>query len=248
MNGEQFLVNELKRYRGICYYPSSGNDLSDIDFFGSGKRLWQERIDATGQRDSLDISSGGLEPELFIHTDINFYQEFAAGKDLQPEDCGIHGPFEVVSFRELPGLESPNSINENYDHSGKCFEYKFKTWDSDKIRTLIFCLCENEFFVAGILLKHSVTVDYIWSKNWCGSKTYGTWLVNVLDRLGTKKFYTDWLCVPGKRGEPRNLRVEEHYPELICEPKVALVRNEEIRWIDEGANGWVEEFIVERKV
>ncbi|OQA05649.1 MAG: hypothetical protein BWY66_02351 [bacterium ADurb.Bin374] len=50
--------------------------------------------------------------------------------------------------------------------------------------------------------------------------------------------------MPGNRGEPRNRLVEEKYPDLMLPSGVNLVRNTDIHWIDEGANGWVEEYDV----
>ncbi|MDD3147532.1 MAG: hypothetical protein PHD82_09530 [Candidatus Riflebacteria bacterium] len=246
MTGEEYLINEIKKYSCICYYPSSGPDLSNLDYFGSGRKLFGERIgDVQPVYDKLTpVASPGNDPDLFIHTDINFYQEFSAGKDLVPENCGMHGSFKVVEFRELPVIEAPNRICANFDFSGQCFEYKLRLWGSQKIVTLIYCLCENEAFMARVLLSGLIKVSYIWSRNWNGGQTYGTWLVNVLDRLQTQKVYTDWLCVPGSRGEPRNRAVEEKYPELMAADKVKLVRNNDLHWIDEGAHGWVEEFDV----
>lgn len=244
MNPLEYLVNELKKYSCICYYPSSGTDLSNIDFFASGKQPLEERSANSESRDGSAGSASFAEPDLFIHTDINFYMEFEAGKDFELEEYGIHGSYEIVSFRELPILQNSNVIFDNFDFTGKCFEYKLKLRNSSNIKTLIFCLCENEFFVSNILLAHQIKVSYIWCKNWNGSSTYGTWLANVLDRLQTKKIYTDWLCVPGQRGQPRNRMVEEKYPELMLPAKVKLVRNNDIHWIEEGAHGWVEEFDV----
>lgn len=246
MTGAEYLACELKKYSCICYYPSSGTDLSNIDYFGSGKKLWEERISSDTSETGIPTGCSGQEndPDLFIHTDINFYQEFESGLDMLPDECGIHGSYEILSFREFPTIQSPNLICNNFEFSGKCFEYKLRVWGSEKIRTLIYCLCENEFFVSKILLQNRIDVAMIWSRNWAGSQTYGTWLANVLDRLNTTKFYTDWLCVPGRRGEPRNRAVEKSYPELISPPKVKLVRNNDIHWIDEGAHGWVEEFDV----
>jgi hypothetical protein len=247
-NSTELLANELKKYRCICFYPSSGADLSDLDFFASGQRPLFERLGETapGAPEPKDPElPADLDPDLFIHTDLNFYQEFAAGKDLEADECGIHGDYEIIGFRELPGPGNPNRISSNYDFSGQCFEYKFRLWNSEKVRTLLICLCENEFFVARILLAHKINSTYIWSRNWNGGQTYGTWMANVLDQLHTKKMYTDWLCIPGQRGEPRNRLVEEKYPELMGPVKIRLVRNNELRWIDEGAHGWVEEFDIE---
>lgn len=249
MTGEEYLINELKKSRCICYYPSSGTDLSNIDYFASGRKLWGERT-ADNQPQltaSAEMPDSENDPDLFVHTDVNFYQEFAAGLDMQPDECGIHGSFEVLAFKELPALKNPNRICDNYEFSGSCFEYKLRLWGSEKIRTLIYCLCENEYFVTRILLAGGISVPYIWSRNWAGGQTYGTWLASVLDRLHTIRLYTDWLCVPGSRGEPRNRAVEEKYPELMIPAKVDLVRNNDIHWIDEGAHGWVEEFIVLNK-
>lgn len=249
MTGEEYLVNELKKYNCICYYPSSGTDLSNMDYFGSGKKLWEERIGGIQPESDISANTSCLEndPDLFIHTDINFYQEFASGLDMLPNECGIHGSFEVLEFRELPALSNPNLICSNYEYSGRCFEYKLHIWGTKRPKTLIFCLCENEYFVSKILLANSIHVSFIWSRNWAGGKTYGTWLTNVLEKLHTKKVYTDWLCVPGKRGEPRNRSVEEKYPELMIPSNVKLVRNNDLHWIDEGSHGWVEEFDVIQK-
>lgn len=239
MTGVELLAREIKKYRSICYYPSAGTDLGDIDFFGSGRKRWQERRDGGPAGPGADG-----DPDLFIHTDINFYQEFAAGADLAPAECGIHGASEVVSFRELPPLEAPNAICDNFVYSGKCFEYRLRVWGVEKTKTLIFCLCENEALVSKVFLAHGIRVPFIWSRNWAGGKTQGTWLANVLDRLGTRKLYTDWLCIPGQRGEPRNGLVGEKYPELMVPARVKLVRNDDIHWIEEGAHGWLEEFDV----
>ncbi len=246
MTGAEFLINELKKYSCICYYPSSGIDLSNMDFFCSGKKLWSERVERENPEEIVldEPIDDSCAPDLFIHTDVNFYQEFESGLDFDADDSGIHGSFEVISFRELPEIKEPNTICDNFDFSGRCFEYKLKLWGSPKIRTLIFVLCENEYLVSKIFLKNKIEVSYIWSKNWNGGQTHGTWLANILDKLKTKKIYTDWLCVPGKRGQPGNRLVEEKYPELMCVSNTKLVRNNEIRWIDEGAHGWVEEFDV----
>lgn len=246
MSGEAFLVSELRKYSCICYYPSSGTDLSNVDYFASGRKTREERIASVSAKEGRteDLVSNENDPDLFIHTDINFYQEFAAGLDMVPDECGIHGSFEVLEFRELPCFATPNLISPNFEYSGKCFEYKLRVWGSHKVRTLIFCLCENEYFVAKVLLANKIDVSFVWSRNWNGGQTYGTWLANILDQLHTRKVYTDWLCVPGKRGEPRNKFVEEKYSELMVPAKVKLVRNNEIHWIDEGSHGWVEEFDV----
>ncbi|MFZ2956399.1 MAG: hypothetical protein WA705_05880 [Candidatus Ozemobacteraceae bacterium] len=246
MTGGESLARELKKYRCICYYPSSGTDLSNLDFFCSGKKLWEERVGGVSRGGGVPESASGMDddPDLFVHTDINFYQEFAAGNEASPHERGIHGSFEVLEFRELPALESPNRIWNNFIHSGKCFEYKLRVWGATRTKTLIYCLCENEWFVLRILLDHGIRVPFVWSRNWAGGQTYGTWLANALDKLQTAKLYTDWLCVPGKRGEPRNRLVEEKYPELMTPPTVRLVRNDDVRWVDEGEHGWVEEYDV----
>jgi hypothetical protein len=244
MTGIEYLVTELQKYRCICYYPSSGTDLSDLDFFASGRQPAEERRSNSNQVcEAMELSDND-DPDLFIHTDINFYMEFAAGKDLEANECGINGPFEIIAFRELPPLKNPNRIFDNYDFSGKCFEYQIKLRKCSKIRTLIFCLCENEFFVSQILLHKHIKVPLIWCKNWNGSSTYGTWLANILDSLHTQKLYTDWLCIPGQRGQPQNRHVEEKYPQLMVPAKVRLIRSSDIHWIEEGAHGWVEEFCV----
>ncbi len=246
MSGEAALTEELARYRCLCYYPSSGTDLGDLDFFCSGKLLWGERTAdsrRTAEPAEERVPSEDL-PDLFVHTDISFYQEFAAGDWIPTPENGMHGKFDVVAFRELPTVVNPNRIWTNLPHSGKCFEYKLQVWDSSRPVTLIFCLTENEWFVANILLAHGIRAPFVWSKSWAGGRTYGTWLANVLDKLQTRKLYTDWLCLPGQRGEPRNRLVEAHYPELMTPATVRLVRNEALHWIDEGSHGWVEEFDV----
>ncbi|MGM0601357.1 MAG: hypothetical protein ACQETH_16215 [Candidatus Rifleibacteriota bacterium] len=246
VTGEESLVNELKQYKCICFYPSAGTDLSDVDYFCSGKRPWSERA----ENDQPEADFSALEddsdnfPDLFIHTDVNFYHEFEAGEDIMPYEMGIHGDFELISFRELPSIKEPNLIHDNCEFSGRCFEYKFHAWGKEKVYTLIFCLCENEYLISKIFMANSLKLNYIWSKNWNGGMTNGTWLVNALDKLGTLRVYTDWLCVPGQRGEPRNRFVKEKYSELMGPAKVKLERNNDVRWIEEGAHGWVEEFKV----
>ncbi|RCK81070.1 MAG: hypothetical protein OZSIB_2447 [Candidatus Ozemobacter sibiricus] len=240
------LAAELKSYQRLCYYPSCGTDLSDLDFFCSGQLPWGERTDP-GRRPAPSSAPPPLAPEppdLFVHTDVSFYQEFAAGDWTPTAEHGLHGSFEILGFRERPPLSHPNRIWPNLPHSGKCFEYKLRVWDSPRTITLLYCLCENEWFVADVLLAHGVRVPLIWTKNWAGGRTYGTWLVNVLDRLRTETFYADWLCRPGQRGEPRNPLVAAHYPELMVPPTVRLERDERLHWIDEGSHGWVEAFHV----
>ncbi len=247
MTDVESLVFELKKFSCICYYPSSGTDLGDLDYFCSGRKLFGERVEGMSSAGSACSEKSGDEcPDLFIHTDVNFYQEFSSGLDELPDDCGMHGSFEVLEYKEWPAIKINNRIAGNFDFTGSCFAYRLRVWGSEKIVTLLFCLCENEAFVADILLAHGIDVDYIWSRNWAGGQTYGTWLANVLDRLNTRSLFTDWLCVPGRRGEPRNRRVEEKYPELMTPAKVELERNNELHWIDEGVNGWVEEFIVKK--
>lgn len=246
MTSGESLARELEKYDCICYYPSAGIDLTNLDYFCSGRKPWQERIDSAqcGNKITDSASRSACDPDLFIHTDINFYSEYEAGADFDPSDSGIYGDFEVLEFRELPTLKEPNLICRNFAHSGRCFEYRLRIRKSEKIRTLIYCLCENEFFVAKILLANNISVPIIWSRDWFGGDAYGTWLANAMDRLNTCKIFTDWLCVPGKRGEPSNQAVKEKYPELMTASKVKLVRNDDIHWIDEGAHGWVEEFDV----
>jgi hypothetical protein len=246
LTGLQNLANEIKKYKCVCFYPSAGADLSDVDYFASGKRPWGERAEEnleTADFDEIDKNPYN-DPDLFIHTDVNFYHEYAEGADLIPEEHAINSNCEILSFRELPEIKEPNLIHDNYEFSGKCFEYKLRLWGSNKIRTLIFLLCENEFLIAKLFLPNKLKLRYVWSKNWNGGMTYGTWLVNALDKLETFKVYTDWLCVPGRRGEPRNRFIDEKYPELSGPPRVKLVRNNEVRWIDESAHGWIEEFDV----
>lgn len=242
MSAEEYLISEIKKHNCICYYPSSGPDLSNIDFLGSGKRRWQERLDKAPIDKSL--LSNELDPDLYIHTDVNFYQEFESGKEFPAEEHGIHGDFEILEFKELPTLTDTNQIFSNYEFSGKCFEYKFRAWGFEKIKTLIYCICENEYFVAKILLANNIKVPLIWSKNWNGGYTHGTWLANIASKLQTQKVYTDWLCIPGYRGEPGNEKVKDKYPELMSSSNTKLVRNNDIHWIDEGAHGWIEEFDV----
>jgi hypothetical protein len=246
---EESLVEILKRHDKICYYPSSGTDLSDLDYFGSGRKPSEERVNTNSVHEgSQRLSETDDSPDLFIHTDVNFYMEFAAGLDFQPDECGINGDFEILEFKELAAIQNANLIFKGGADAGRCFEYKLRVWNSPRILTVIFCLVENEYFVSKILLANNIKVPLIWSRNWNGSKTCGTWLANVLDRLGTSKVYTDWLCIPGKRGEPSNKAVRENYPDLMAQTKVKLVRNDDVRWIEEGSHGWVEEFDVVRQL
>lgn len=238
------LIVELKKYRRVCFYPSSGPDLSDLDYFCSGERPYGERVE--GGAVGGPMARFEDVPDLFLHTDINFYMEFEEGKDLEADELGFNGDFEVISFEELDKIAEPNVINDNYDFSGRVFKYEFRAWGQGKIFTLIYILCENEFLVSKIALEHNLAIETIWSKNWAGGRTYGTWMVNVMDRLGTGRLYSDWLCIPGRRGEPSNALVREAYPELMVERQVRLVRSAEEKWIDEGANGWVERFDVQK--
>ena len=239
------LVEEIKKYKSICYYPSSGIDLSDIDFFGSGKLHWSERVEGAPLPVDFCVNEEEI-PDLFIHTDINFYMQYEEGLDLEADECNIHGDYEILSFRELPQIKQPNKINDNYEFSGKCFEYKLKVWNHNKIITLIHILVENEYAVSQVFLKNGIKIGYMWSKDWAGSLTCGTWFANICDQLHTKKIYTDWLCVPGKRGQPLNKPVLEHYPELMVPCKVKLIKNENAGWIDESAHSWLSELDIRK--
>ncbi len=61
------LANELKKYGKICYYPSSGRDLSDVDYFGSGKLLWSERIEKSADNNDIAAEIDDL-PDLIRST------------------------------------------------------------------------------------------------------------------------------------------------------------------------------------
>lgn len=235
------LVDELKKYKNICFYPSCGTDLSDLDYFCSGRLPRELRKKAEGKAE--EWRGDFPEPDVFVHADVNFYMEFEAGEDLDLMECGIHSPYEVVGFEELEGLEKPNKINGNLPYSGQCFKYSLKIWGKEKPVVLIFCLCENEFVVSEIFLKNNLPVTYGWSKNWNGGKTCGTWLGRVSAFLGMKIFYTDWLCLPDLRGEPSNSLVYEEYPRLLNCSVSSLTRTDN-HWIEEGAHGWIDEFLV----
>ena len=43
------LVEELRKYKNICFYPSSGTDLSDLDYFCSGRLPKELRKNANGK-------------------------------------------------------------------------------------------------------------------------------------------------------------------------------------------------------
>ena len=234
------IIEELKKYKSICFYPSCGTDLSDIDYFCSGRRPIEERKN-TDVPDKCAWETE--EPDLYFHSDVNFYMEFESGEDLDLSECGIHGKFEILSFEQLEKIDKPNRINGNFPYTGQCFKYSLKVWGKEKPIALIFCLCENEYAASQIFLKNNIPVNYVWSKNWNGGRTYGPWLAKAAKNLGVKLFYTDWLCLPGLRGEPSNDVVYEKYPELKFEQKSLLERTDN-HWIEEGAHGWVDEFKV----
>lgn len=236
------LIEELKKHNSIVFYPSSGTDLSDIDYFCSGGLPREERKKANGKPSNW--CKAFSEPETFVHSDVNFYMEFEAGKDLDLSELGIHSPYEILSFTKVSGFEKPNKINNNSPYSGGCFKYELKIWGKEKPVFLFFCLCENEFIASEVFLKNNIKLDYVWSKNWNGGKTYGTWLGRSAGKFGVKLFYTDWLCLPDQRGEPSNSLVYEKYPELFVKNNYFLKRTDN-HWIEEGAHGWVDEFAVE---
>lgn len=235
------LIEELKNYKSICFYPSSGTDLSDIDFFCSGGLPREERKETDAF--SHIWHRAVIEPELFVHSDVNFYMEFESGKDLDLSEYGIHGKYEIISFEQLESIKEPNRINNNLPYSGQVFKYKLRVWGKEETVVLIFALCENEFVASQIFLANNIPLFYVWSKNWNGGKTYGTWLARAANKLGVKLMYTDWLCLPNLRGEPPNDIVYEKYPNLKVYPEAKLVRTNN-HWIEEGAHGWVDEFMI----
>ncbi len=235
------LIDELKKYNNICFYPSCGTDLSDIDFFCSGCLPREERNNPTAVAESWNKEFA--EPEVFVHSDVNFYMEFESGEDLDLNDYGIHGKYEIVDFEQLESIKEPNRVNNNLPFSGQIFKYKLKVWGKRKPVTLIICLCENEYVASQVFLKNNINLTVVWSKNWNGGRTYGTWLARVSKCLGVKAFYTDWLCLPGLRGEPSNAIVYEKYPDLEVKKPSKLERSDN-HWIEEGAHGWVDEFLI----
>ena len=235
------LVDELKNYNSICYYPSCGTDLSDVDYFCSGCLPREERNKASAKKEPWNKDFA--EPDLFLHSDVNFYMEFESGEDLDLNECGLHGKYEILEFEQLETIKEPNRINNNMPFSGQIFKYKCKVWGKEKPINIIFCLCENEYIGSQIFLPNNLPLNYIWSKNWNGGRTYGTWLAKIAKTLNVKIFYTDWLCLPGLRGEPSNAIVYEKYPLLKVETVSKLERTNN-HWIEEGAHGWVDEFKV----
>ena len=234
------IINELKNYKSICFYPSCGTDLSDIDYFCSGRLPREERKKAV-LAEKCDWKTE--EPDLYFHSDVNFYMEFEAGEDFDLSEYGIHGEYKILSCEQLETIDKPNRINNNFPYSGQCFKYTLKVWGKEKPVTVIFCLCENEYTVSQIFLANKLNVSYVWSKNWNGGRTYGPWLAKAAKLIGVKFFYTDWLCLPGFRGEPSNDIVYEKYPELKAKD-IALLERTDNHWIEEGSHGWVDEFKV----
>ena len=90
------LIDELKNYKSICFYPSCGTDLSDLDFFCSGKMPIEERKQAVG---ADDWNGDYSEPDLYFHTDVNFYMEFESGEDLDlSEKCSLKDSLESLKY------------------------------------------------------------------------------------------------------------------------------------------------------
>ncbi|NLM18318.1 MAG: hypothetical protein GX221_11430 [Candidatus Riflebacteria bacterium] len=233
------VLDILSESQNICYYPSAGLDLSNIDYFTSGRLPLTSRMKGDSQS-NIEPEFSEM-PDLFVHTDVNFYMEYEDMSDLWQDDAFFHGSLECLSTEYLGQLEKPNRIYDNFEHSGKIFFSKFLA--RNKEIKLLVILAENEYAVSEIFLVNQIPIKYIWSKNWNGGKTYGTWLAKIADKLKTEKFYTDWLCVPGLRGEPSNDELKKHYPDLSEKASAVLERTEN-HWIEEGYHGWLDEFIV----
>ena len=219
------IIEELKKYKSICFYPSCGTDFSDIDYFCSGCLPREERKKESAIAEPWNKSF--LEPEVFVHSDVNFYMEFEAGEELDLNEYGINSKYKILEFNQLETIKKPNRINNNLPFSGQIFEYKIKVWEKEKPIVLFFCLCENEYLISQIFLANKIP----------------TWLARIAKQLGVKYFYTDWLCLPNFRGEPSNKSVYEKYPELKANNISKLERTDN-HWIEEGAHGWVDEFVV----
>ena len=184
------LLSVLKTNR-ICYYPSAGEDCSDI-------LCVRPEYLQTGTEKEYEL------PSLYLHTDYYPWSNqlhFHSGKILHDKPMG---KVTVKTVEELAPLDLPlnkamvhfSKKSENY---GKCFlmdvEVDFKNGNKPEQTRLLYCFAENEAFTAQVLLEKKITAAYVclvgYGFSFGGAKNRGAWLTATLERLETKCFITD---------------------------------------------------------
>lgn len=188
------LLSVLKNNR-ICYYPSAGEDCSDI------LCVRPEHLQ-TGTEKEYEL------PSLYLHTDYYPWSNqlnFHPGQILHDKPTGkvTVKTVEELALLDLPLSKAMVDFPKKAENYGKCFlmdvEVDFKNGNTPEQTRLLYCFAENEGFTAMMLYEISqlkkieftyvCRVDY--GSEYGGAKSSGSWLTATLERLKTKCFITD---------------------------------------------------------
>jgi hypothetical protein len=179
------------REQQICYYPSAGEDCSDM--------LWvRPEYLQTGTEKKYD------SPSLYLHTDYYPWKNrliFQPGQVLHDTSKGkvTVKNVEPLTTLDLPLNKELVDFPKKTENYGKCFlldvEVDLKNGTEPEQTKLLYCFAENEAFTAMVLLENKIPVTYVclvgYGYSFGGAKTRGAWLTSTLERLETQCFITD---------------------------------------------------------
>lgn len=190
------LVERMRDHASCAWYPSAGDDCRDL-FYLCG-----------------EYPGIATMPDLFIHTDA-LPPEFINGGEVYRDKHTVITAKFVREYDRLP--KQQKEFAHWQKNPGYAAEYRMKI-ESDCFgafeRSLLYIVCENEFFVANLLIPNRIALDTIcrvrYGNSFGGANNSGAWILSSLNILRVKHFLSD----PHRESQSSDFSVLEKYPQL----------------------------------
>lgn len=194
------LLTERMRDHVCAWYPSAGNDCRDLLYL-------------CGEYPGISFM-----PDLFIHTDA-LPPEFVNGGEAYRDK---HTAVTARLVREYDHLPKQEKMFAHWQkNSGYTAEYRMKI-ESDRFgifeRSLLYAVCENEFFAANLLVPNRIALDTVchvrYGSSLGGATNSGAWILSALKILHVKHFLSD----PHRQQRSPDFSVLRQFPQLNGHP------------------------------
>ena len=229
------VLETLKEYNHICWYPSAGEDFKPLLFISD----WYYK------KNSVPMDEGQVLPELFIFTDYfgfhshdkelrgygDAYEQIQNGY-CEPGSSFIHVSYKnsstdimVKSFEKLRNLHLPfntelASCERGYDYNS-AFLMKVEVISriNEKVNTyetsIMYVAVLNELFAERVLVPNSIRTEYLiiirYGTGFGGGNGKGfTWILSEYKELGIKYLVTSHFV----QGELTEAESDKPYPQL----------------------------------